>query len=202
MAQPAGPELGQESRTRPLGTFQARCWRRGRGAGGGDGGCERPIWPPETMLAVLGAAALVLVARAPWVLPAAVGEPRGLGEGRAGRESSGRLRLRPPTGPRALTPMPSRREPAMRPAPAWGRWSGPEPRDDRRVGDQTMAKMHFPGLARFVPPSGRRRGSFLTGPRSEQANKTSKPGNHWASSIRRMATALKVIDNRDLVLVV
>lgn len=44
------------------------------------------------MLAVVGAAALVLVAGASWELPSAAGEPRGLGEGRAsGRESWARL---------------------------------------------------------------------------------------------------------------
>lgn len=52
------------------------------------GVCEPPAWPPKTMLAVVGTAALVLMAGAPWVLPSAAGEPRGLGEGRAaGRES-------------------------------------------------------------------------------------------------------------------
>lgn len=63
-------------------------------ASGGGRGCEPLVWPPDTMLGLLGSAALVLVAGASWVLPAAAGEPRGLGEGwAAGRESPGRLAL-------------------------------------------------------------------------------------------------------------
>lgn len=53
------------------------------------------------MLAVVGAAAVVLLAGAPWVLPSAAGEPRGLGEGRAtGKENWVRVTAVPARSPR------------------------------------------------------------------------------------------------------
>lgn len=51
------------------------------------------------MLAVVGAAAVVLLAGAPWVLPSAAGEPRGLGEGQAAGKANWGAGDRSPRAP-------------------------------------------------------------------------------------------------------
>lgn len=87
------------------------------------------------MLVVLGAAALVLVAGAPWELPSAAGEPRGLGEGQAsGRESWARVTWVPVRSP--LTP-----EPAPASLFSLRTLTWPEPLGGWWVGDQTAAEM-------------------------------------------------------------
>lgn len=96
------------------------------------------------MLAVVGTAALVLLAGAPWVLSSAAGEPRGLGEGRAaGKENWVRV-----TGVPARSP---RREPApgrlssmrtLTRTGASGRLVGGRPDSSRNA---------LPSLVPFVP---------------------------------------------------